>query len=223
MLEKFYKSKEWTNLIENIKLERVNDEGLIICEHCGKPIIKAYDCIAHHKEFLTEENVLDANIALNPDNIALVHHGCHNKIHIRNGFDRRHIYLVYGSPLSGKTTYVMDNKEVGDLIVDIDRIWDCVSAAGYEKPDCLKSVVFGIRDELMNAVKMRRGRWNTSYIIGGFPLISDRERIQQELGAELIHIDTPYEECIKRLETLDDGRDPDKWRGYIDEWWRLYR
>lgn len=223
MLERFYKSKEWRDLTTALKLERVNDEGLIICEHCGKPIIKAYDCIAHHKEFLTEENVTDANIALNPDNIALVHHGCHNKIHVRNGFDRRHVYLVYGSPLSGKSTFVMDNKEPGDLIVDVDRIWDCVSAVGYEKPDCLKSVVFGIRDELMHAVKVRRGKWNTSYIIGGFPLISDRERIQRETGAELIFIDTPYEECINRLETLDDGRDPVKWKGYIDEWWRLYR
>ena len=28
-----YKSKEWQNLLEDLKLERVNAEGKLICEH----------------------------------------------------------------------------------------------------------------------------------------------------------------------------------------------
>ena len=219
----FYRSKAWESLTNTLKMERVNEDGQIICAVCGQPIIKMYDCIAHHKIHLTEDNVNDANISLNPDNIDLVHHGCHNKLHNRTGYERRHVYLVYGSPLAGKSSYVKENRTPGDLIVDIDRIWDCISDEGYMKPTSLKSVAFAIRDTLMESVKQRRGTWNTAYIIGGFPLISDRERIQKEAGAELIFIDTPKEECLKRLEGLDDGRDPEAWRGYIEEWWRLYR
>ena len=55
-LYNFYRSKEWTDLLEILKLERVNAEGFIICEHCDKPIVKAYDCIGHHKIELTEQN-----------------------------------------------------------------------------------------------------------------------------------------------------------------------
>lgn len=48
-LSNFYKSKEWTDLLEQLKLERADSNGEIICEHCGKPIYKKYDCIGHHK------------------------------------------------------------------------------------------------------------------------------------------------------------------------------
>lgn len=222
-LSDFYRSSKWQNLVATLKLERVNDKGELICEHCGKPIVKAYDCIAHHKVYLNENNVDDVTVSLNPENIMLVHHRCHNEIHERFGFDRQHIYVVYGSPLSGKSTFVKERMRNGDLIVDIDRIWDCVSACGYEKPNKLKSVVFGLRDELMDMVKTRRGKWTTAYIIGGFPLISDRERLQKTLGAELIFIDTPKEECLARLEDVTDNRDKDKWKTYIEEWWCLYR
>lgn len=118
-LENFYKSKDWEGLIAVIKQERIADDGFLYCEHCGKPILKAYDCIAHHKEELTEENVHDPYIALNPDNIILVHHRCHNIIHNKLGYAVRQIFLVYGSPLAGKTTWVNNAKEPGDLIVDI--------------------------------------------------------------------------------------------------------
>jgi NAD(P)H-flavin reductase len=78
-----------------------------------------------------------------------------------------------------------------------------------------------MRDYLMDCVKVRRGKWDKAYIIGGFPLISDRERILKEYGAREIFISTTKEECIARLDACDDGRDKEAWRGYIDEWWRL--
>ena len=51
----FYRSREWAALLAALKQERVNDEGQIVCEYCGKPIVRAYDMIGHHKEELTEE------------------------------------------------------------------------------------------------------------------------------------------------------------------------
>lgn len=85
-LADFYRSKAWEAFIRVLAAERTDENGLIICEHCGKPIIYKYDRIAHHKTHLTLANVNDAAIALNPDNIALVHHKCHNEIHERFGF-----------------------------------------------------------------------------------------------------------------------------------------
>ena len=219
----FYRSKEWEALTQTLRMERVNADGDLICAYCGKPIIKKYDCICHHKIYLTEENVNDALISLNPDNIELVHHGCHNKIHTERGFERKHIYIVYGSPLSGKTTYVKENRNAGDLVIDIDRIWDCISDEGYLKPSGLKSVTFAVRDTLLDAVKKRLGFWHTAYLIGGYPLISERERLQKETGGELIFIDTPKDECLRRLEEIDDNRDKEAWRGYIEKWWGLYK
>lgn len=217
-LSNFYNSKQWRNFVVALRLERMNEDGEVVCERCGEPIIKEYDCIGHHVVELTEENVNDYTISLNPENIQLVHHRCHNKIHDKFGYSRRRIYLVYGSPLAGKTTYVDSVKREGDLIVDIDNIWECVSGCKrYVKPDRLKVNVFGIRDRLIEDVRLRRGKWLNAYIIGGYPLIGERERLCKELGAEEIYIESTIEECMSRLD--DERKD---WIQFINEWWRLY-
>lgn len=224
-LDTFYKSKEWVNLIKSIRLERVNSNGDVICEECGEPIVRAYDCIGHHKEELTEQNVNDAMVSLNPDNVMLVHHRCHNRIHKKfyYGEDTRQVYLVYGSPLSGKTTWVNEVKSDGDLIVDIDSIWQCVSGCErYKKPAVLNACVFGVRDYLIECVKYRRGKWRNAYVVGGYPLISERERLCRELRAREIFIDTSKDECLRRLAECNDGLDIGQWTGFILDWWKKY-
>ena len=223
-LYNFYRSKEWVNLLQVLKSERINSEGFIICEHCGKPIVRAYDCIGHHKTELTEENYTDYNISLNPDNIALVHHKCHNLIHNKLYSGNRQVFIVYGSPLSGKSSYVTEAMSEGDLIIDMDSIWQCVSGCErYIKPNRLKSVVFSVRDNLLESVKYRRGKWVNAYIIGGYPYQAERERLIDTLGAREVFIDTPREECINRLINTDDGRDMEQWVKYIDDWWLQYQ
>lgn len=104
-LNSFYKSKKWTDLLEQIKLERVNSNSELLCEHCHKPITRAYDCIGHHDKELTEANVNDYNISLNKDNIKFIYFKCHNIIHERFGYEKpKKVYIVYGSPCSGKST-----------------------------------------------------------------------------------------------------------------------
>lgn len=216
----FYRSKEWCLLIQHIRHDRLNGGGLTICEYCGKPIIKEYDCIAHHKTYLTEDNVNDYSISLNPDNIMLVHHKCHNIIHDKLSYRGRKVYMVYGAPMAGKETYVNGVKDDGDLIVNIDSIWQCVSG-GDGKPNRLKSIVFGIRDYMLDSIKYRRGKWNNAYIIGGYPLISERERLCKELGAEEIFINTSKEECLRRLEACEN-RDKEEYTKYIFDWFDKY-
>ena len=72
-LDTFYKSKKWQRLVGLIRQERVGEDGFLRCEHCGKPIVRAYDCIGHHTIPLTEQNVNDYSISLNPDRIQREH------------------------------------------------------------------------------------------------------------------------------------------------------
>ena len=165
----------------------------------------------------------DANIALNPDNIMLVHHRCHNKIHNKLGHSNRQVFLVYGSPLSGKNTFVKENMNVGDFILDMDNIWQCVSGCNrYSKPNRLKSCVFSIRDYMLDMVRMRQGKWLNAWVIGGYPLSSERERIIKSLNAREIFVDTSKEECLRRLQEVEDGRDVAEWEKYIFDWWEKF-
>lgn len=226
-LYSFYRSKEWKNLLDRLKIERLNDEGQLICDYCGKPMTKAYDIIGHHKEELTEENVNDFAISLDPEKISLVHHRCHNFIHNKLGYKQREVFIVYGAPLSGKTSWVKENAEIGDLIVDMDSIWECVSGgARYEKPNRLKSIAFRVRDTLIDCIKYRQGKWNNAYVIGGYPLVSERERLSKELGAREVFIECEKEECVRRLYALDDNdgrkKNIEAWMNYIDDWFDRY-
>lgn len=224
MLNGFYQSKPWVKLMAIIRMERTNAEGQVICEHCGKPIVHKYDCIGHHIIELTDANVDDATISLNPENIMLVHHRCHNKIHDRLGYYHRQVFLVYGSPLSGKSTFVRDNMSEGDFILDVDNIWQCVSGCDrYVKPNRLRSCVFGIRDRMLDMVRMRQGKWLNAWVVGGYPLSSERERLINSLGAREVFVDTPQEECLERLRNISDGRCVEEWEKYISDWWEKFR
>ena len=170
---------------------------------------------------LNERNVNDAAVALNPDNVVLVHHVCHNRIHNKLGHITRQVYLVWGSPLSGKSTYVDEVAVWGDLIVDVDSIWQCVSGRErYKKPARLKPVVFGIRDTLLDMVRHRCGSWRNAYVVGGYPLVNERERLMRSLGAREVYVESSQAECLARLKACRDGRDAGEWRRYIDDWWR---
>lgn len=223
-LQAFYKSRKWESFVDVLRTERAGSDGAVICEHCGKPIIRKYDCIGHHKEELTEYNVDDALVALNPDNVILVHFRCHNELHKRFGFSERvikRVYIVYGAPCSGKTTFVNSVAEPGDLIVDIDRVWAAVRASScgeYEKPGELKQNVFAVRDLLIDSIRVRRGNWNNAYIVGGYPLQGERERLAETVGADkIIFIDAPKCVCIARA-----NERPPEWEKYIDDWFTRY-
>lgn len=223
-LATFYKSKEWLALMDVIRASRLNNDGQVICSYCRKPIVKRYDMIGHHKEHLTEENVNDATVSLNTDNIELVHHRCHNFIHNKGlQFGARKVYIVYGAPLSGKTSYVERVKNDNDLVLDIDRLYESITLrSNYFKPKQLSAVVFAMRDTILDCIKYRRGFWNNAYIIGGYPYKAERERLANELSAEYVFIDETQEECLKRLKDNPNGRDEDRWKNFICEWFARY-
>jgi predicted kinase len=214
-LSTFYRSPEWVALCSRIMLERVNASGDIICEHCGKPIVNKYDCIRHHKIPLTEANVNDYTISLNPDNIALVHHRCHNAIHNRFGSYTRHVYIVWGSPCAGKSTYVDSVALKDDLIIDIDRIYSAVNNARSNR---LYDNVMQVYRTLIDAVQTRNGRWVNAFIVRTFPLKGERERLAASLVAELVHIDTPQDVCLERAFNRAEGYDR-----IVTEFWQKFQ
>lgn len=219
----FYKSKKWEAFRKIIIDERTEHDGFVRCSICGQPIIKKYDLVIHHKEELTEDNVDDVNISLNPDNVECVHFKCHNKEHKRFGFNgqiTKKVFIVYGSPLSGKTTWVRDNASERDLIVDIDSLYEAINIAPrYHKPSAASSMVFDLRDTLLDRIKVRSGKWESAYIVGGYPLEAERQRLSERVNADrVILIESTEAECLQRVEEC--GRPPE-WKEYVKEWFSL--
>lgn len=223
-LRDFYKSQEWLDFRALIIAQRTKEDGFVYDEITGKPIIKAYDIIAHHKIPLTLANVNDYSISLNADNIQLVSFRTHNAIHERFGTYTRHVYLVYGCPLSGKKTYVQERAGVHDLIIDIDRIYACISNNPlYIKSGRLYDNMRTVQDALLGDVKRNNGKWVNAFIISGAPYKRDRDDMQMVYGAEPIYIECTQEEAYTRLDMCADGRDKAEYKKYIDQWFTRYQ
>lgn len=224
VLQNFYASKIWRDFRTRLIAERMTEEG-IKCERCRKIVGSSSNIEAHHKIELTEENVNDYNISLNPDNVELICKDCHNKEHDRFGHEReKEVYIVYGCPLSGKTSYVAENKGRNDIVVDMDRIYKAISFLDdYDKPDRLLENVKRIRDDILDQIKVRYGKWQTAWIIGGYADKYQREKLAKDLGADLIYMECTKEEAYMRLEADEKRRHIKKeYRTYIDNWFRRY-
>lgn len=231
ILHSFYNSKQWLVFREQYILEHTKQNSGVICSKCKKHIFVSADIQLHHTPVeLSESNYNDVNISLNPDNIELICRSCHNKEHGRfcgGGHKRKEkaVYIVYGPPMSGKTTYVLENMESGDIVVDMDRLYNAISLRPmYDKPDNLKYNVFSIRNHIIDNIKNRYGGFRTAWIIGGYAEKFIREKLADDLGAELILIETPKELCLDRLNICNDYRSEHKeeWIQYIDSWFDNY-
>ncbi|TCJ05053.1 HNH endonuclease signature motif containing protein [Cytobacillus praedii] len=220
IIKSFYASEEWVNLRLQLINERKN-----ICNRCKETIAKSKDIIGHYIIELTPENVNDRMISLNPENIEIVCFDCHNKEHKRFGYQsEREVFLVYGPPMSGKSTFVKENIRRGDIVIDMDQLYSAVSMLPYyDKPDNLFSNVMGIHNQLIDNIKTRFGKWNNAWIIGGYADRYKRNRLADDLGAELIFCDISKEECLRRLEVDEDRKyRKDEWKKYIDKWFATY-
>lgn len=225
----FYRSKEWEAFRKVIIAERTEADGFVRCAECGQPILKKYDLIIHHKDELDSANVFDATVALNPDNVVCVHFKCHNKIHERFGFHKagsrynpqKNVYIVYGSPCSGKTTWVHSVATPKDIIVDLDSIYECISTnPRYEKTEQIKSVAFEVRDKLYDIIKYRSGNWHNAYVTTTGARIGDRERLAARIGADdMIYIDTPKEICLERAKATR----PPQFISFIELFFNTYQ
>ena len=208
-LKSFYKSKEW----EKVRLQILSDADNT-CQDCGELAEEV-----HHIIFLTLENVNDYSISLNPKNLVALCHQCHNKRHGRwlpnTKPEEQKVFLIWGSPLSGKTTYVKEHMLKGDLVLDVDNIWECISLQPrYIHPDSLLKNMFAIREVILDNIKVRKGDWLNAWVIGGFADKYTRDKTIQDLGAEPIYIDATKEECIERI-----GERPIEFMNYINKWW----
>ena len=111
-----------------------------------------------------------------------------------------------------------------DLVVDMDRLYKAITLLPeYDKPDILLTNIRAIYNTLIDNIKTRYGKWHSAWVVMGGADRYKRERMAEELGAELIFCDASKEECLRRL-SLDEGRKyrQDEWREYIEKWFREY-
>jgi adenylate kinase family enzyme len=109
------------------------------------------------------------------------------------------VTIVCGSPGSGKTTYVKDHMEKGDLIIDLDWIYRAISnTENTIKDERLVPFVFEVRDALYNRLN-RPNDLRKAWIVACLPKAQDREAMSRRFSAEVILINRTRKECMQQI------------------------
>ena len=90
--ERFYNSDAWRSCRDSF----LKSKGYL-CERCSTPDDPVTAKIAHHKTYLTKQNVNDPYIALSWDNLEALCQDCHNKEHHRSKRKKRYSFDENGN------------------------------------------------------------------------------------------------------------------------------
>ena len=133
------------------------------------------------------------------------------------------VIVVCGSPASGKTTYVKKNMHKGDLIIDLDLIYEAITGSdSRERRPELLPFMFAVRDTLYNKLD----QWNgidRAWIIACLPKAYDRENISKRFNAEIVLINKTRQECMQQA--MNDStrtNDMSLQLKIITEWFNAY-
>lgn len=189
-----------------------------ICRRCGKVASREVDHIVPKELGGTDER----------ENLQALCKPCHStKTYVSDGsFGRpvlQRVIVVCGPPAAGKSTYVANRASVGDLVVDVDRIFEALSGQPYyDKPGALLPFVLAARDAVLSRLE-RPSPVGRAWIITGGADSRERERLERTFKAHVVVLETSTEECLRRLR--QDPRRANRageWEPLIRDWWRLY-
>ena len=127
------------------------------------------------------------------------------------------VYVVHGSPLSGKSTYVQKHKGPNDIIYDFDLIMQALSGLPlHNQNNNLILYVLDVRDLLISRLKGETNIDNAWIIV---------TRVTEQLKQSLVGLNAEYIEmkidiytAKKRLHENPDGRDIQEWEEAIDKY-----
>jgi predicted kinase len=128
------------------------------------------------------------------------------------------VVLVTGAPASGKTTYVYENAEPGDVIVDLDRLSEALgSPRDHDHDQHITSLALAAWDGVLARLKSGRHECPKVWVVRCAAKPAERTELARSLGVtKTIVMDTPPDEAKARAQAA--GR-PERYAALIDDWW----
>ena len=127
--------------------------------------------------------------------------------------------LVGGSVGSGKTTWVQGNKAWGDLVVDTDMLWFALMGGEhYPQPVELLPHVLAVREAVLGSLAAGKSSAR-AWVISGEQCRPRFDAHARRLGAGVVVINTPRDECLRRVQRRRyPARGRRTWAELANEW-----
>lgn len=139
--------------------------------------------------------------------------GRRNQLHTNEGWRnaRTHITLVYGPPGAGKSTYVQQNKQPGDLVVDYDLLGAALGSPDRYTHQDIHQTINAARNAVIAKIRMGESGAQRVWIISTNPAAPTMFPHH-----EAIRIDPGHETAKDRAE--HGGRTPSAMK-LLDDWY----
>ena len=137
------------------------------------------------------------------------------------------IRVITGPPASGKTTYVRENAQPGDYIIDMDYLAEAMWLRNtdelHDYPDDLRIIARHARRGAVNAaLEVAQLQIGVNlWIIDTAPGEFMRQRYKAA-NAKMIELDPGKEECLRRLKERNPKTYP-RLRLVVNEWYQSKR
>ncbi len=122
--------------------------------------------------------------------------------------------IVAGAPCSGKSSYVRENAQPGDLIYDYDTLHQALSGrASHHHLAEIRPYVLKARDAVFGELEIYKNQ--SAWIITSAHKTDELKQMSERFKAEIIFLEIDRETAHERARA--DGR-PKEWHTYIDSW-----
>lgn len=219
--QKVYNKSAWRNAKEEA-LKRAGYK----CEVC---MIKGVTPIKQAEQVHHIIKVSDGNNSTHYDldNLVCVCKGCHKKIEGKNKIElieyletlhkakklNAKLNIVYGPPCSGKTTYVMKNKDNKDIVIDLDYIKQALTYKNIHDELSKDHIeyLFNIRKYILENPKKDSTTWL---------ITTTKEYKSKENYIEVneINLIKSKKEIYKMIDEDETRIDKEAWKKLVDNW-----
>jgi 5-methylcytosine-specific restriction endonuclease McrA/predicted kinase len=225
----FYKSSAWQHLRQQAL---TRDIGL--CQHClSKKQITLAEMVDHIIPIK-----IDQDLKLSLGNLQSLCNPCHI---LKTASDRTKyiqsyivpnwlkpsaipLTIVCGPSGSGKTSFVLENSDPEDMVIDLDWIKSSLSGLPWyqSNDDWLKPALWERNRRLEHLSSLTSGK---AWFIVSAPKAEERRRWAAMLKPErVIVLEVPLNICKERL--MKDERRSSQWQRYVEvsrNWWLQYQ
>lgn len=140
------------------------------------------------------------------------------------------VYLIGGPPAAGKSTWVFQRMQPGDMVLDLDRLLVALNGQDMTSPRDLQRQEYGQQlgyalvayEAIITQIQRLPVPYNI-YVITSLPDMARRAALAERLHAQVVMVVPPIAACLANIRT-DPRRAPyeAQWRVVIGDWYREY-